>query len=233
MIHSITRRSRFIEPPNIISKSITTIFTTRFFRDSLDAISKEINISKDNIYLPVQKHTDKVHVLDSGMEPVVADAVLTDRKGVLIGVLAADCVPLLIFDRIRHVAGAVHAGWRGTSKQILRNTIEMMKQRFSSSTGDILIAIGPSIKRCCYEVDGDVKGTVEDATGKGDYYVERDGKYYLDLSSANMMQAISAGVSETNIWRSGECTCCNPERFYSYRHEKGKTGRQGGFIGMW
>lgn len=224
---------RFIEPPNIISNNITAIFTTRSSKDSLDVISKEINISKDNIYLPVQKHTDNVHVLGSGMEPVIADAVLTDRKGVLIGIKAADCVPILIFDGKRHVTGAVHAGWRGTSKNILMNTIDMMKKEFSSSTDDILVAIGPSIKRCCYEVDGDVKDAVEDATGKENYYAERDGKYYLDLSSANMIQAMSAGVLKANIWRSGECTCCNPERFYSYRHEKGKTGRQGGFIGMW
>jgi YfiH family protein len=224
-----TEDKRFIEPPNIISDTVTAIFTTR----AAESIADEINISENNIYLPIQKHTDRVHVLESGMEPVVADAILTKRRGVLIGVQVADCVPVLLLDMKNQVVGAVHAGWRGTSKQILRNTIDTMKKKFSSSADDIMVAIGPCIRGCCYEVAGDVRDAVEDATGEGAYCMEKDGKYYLDLSSANLRQAVSSGIPQANIWRSGECTRCNHEKFYSYRYANGTTGRQGGFIGMW
>jgi len=228
-----TEDKQFIKPPNIISDNVTAIFTTRAPEDTPESLAETINISINNIYLPIQKHTDRVHVLESGMEPVVADAILTGKRGVLIGVKVADCVPVLLFDRKSKVVGAVHAGWRGTSKQILKKTIATMKKEFSSSADDIMVAIGPCIRGCCYEVGFDVRDAIEDATGEGTYCMEKDGKYYIDLSSANLRQAISSGIPQANIWRSGECTCCNHEKFYSYRYANGTTGRQGGFIGMW
>ncbi|MCK5505317.1 MAG: polyphenol oxidase family protein, partial [Thermodesulfovibrionia bacterium] len=70
-------------------------------------------------------------------------------------------------------------------------------------------------------------------TGEGDYFSKRDEKYYIDLSTANKIQALNAGILPENIWQSGECTFCSPDKFYSYRYLKGSEGRQGGFIGIW
>jgi len=228
-----TEDERFIAPLNMNTDNVTAIFSTRAQEDSPERIAEVMNIPVSSMYLPIQKHTDRVHVLESGMEPIVADAILTKRRGVLIGVKVADCVPVLLLDRKNQIVGAVHAGWRGTSKQILKSTIDMMKDKFSSSADDIMVAIGPCIRVCCYEVGGDVRDAVEDATGEGTYCMEKDGKHYIDLSSANLRQAVSSGIPQANIWRSGECTCCNHEKFYSYRYANGTTGRQGGFIGMW
>jgi YfiH family protein len=189
--------------------------------------------SGDSLFLPLQKHTNRIHVLRSGIERVIADAVITDRKGVLIGVQVADCVPVLLLDSRRFIAGAVHAGWRGTASGILKKTVEKMGEQFSSSPDDIRVAIGPSIRGCCYEVGDDVASAVEEVTGEGSYHVLRGGRSFIDLSSANMMQAISSGIPGGNIWKAMECTRCSPDRFYSYRHARGATGRQGGFIGMW
>ncbi len=108
-----------------------------------------------------------------------------------------------------------------------------MNERFNCAYEDILVAIGPSIRQCSYEVDEDVKIEVQRATGDGNYYCKQSEKYFLDLSSANKIQALSIGVSQENIWQSEECTFCNPDRFYSYRYSKDLAGRQGGFIGMW
>ena len=95
------------------------------------------------------------------------------------------------------------------------------------------MAIGPSIRQCSYEVGEDVVVQVQRATGTGNY-CSRDGdRYYLDLASANKIQAEGAGLCREMIWQSDECTYCNPERFYSYRFAGGSTGRQGAFIGMW
>lgn len=228
------KTDNLIKPLIFTHDGIRAFFTTHFLNDSLlENIGGIVDIPKENIYLPIQKHTNKIHVLESDFSPVIADAVLTAEKNILIGVQVADCVPILLYDRDKWIIGAVHAGWRGTAAHILKNTIRTMQERFSSSPKDILIAIGPSIRQCCYDVDNDVKTAIQSATGEGAYYHNSGNKYFIDLSSANRIQALSMGVLQQNIWQSDECTFCNPDRFYSYRYTKNFTGRQGGFIGMW
>ncbi len=221
-----------IKPPIFIHSRVNAFFSTNSFNNGLDNIAKLVNIPKDNIYLPIQKHTNNVHVLEADLKPIVADAVLTEKKGILIGVQVADCVPILLYDKEKNIIGVVHAGWRGTAAQILKHTLETMQYRFHCSTEDILTAIGPSIRQCCYSVGDDVKDAIQKVTGKGTYYHEQDNKCFVDLSSANVIQALSTGIPQQNIWQSDECTFCNPDRFYSYRYVKGPTGRQGGFIGI-
>lgn len=231
--------------PSIFSKFYINAFFTTKALDSLPL---------NNIYLPIQKHTDKVLVLDYDLEPKIADAVITNRKDILIGIQVADCVPLLLYDKKKNVVGAVHAGWRGTAAGILKKTIKAMSDRFYSSPTDVLIAIGPSIRWCCYSVGYEVIEAVERVTSYGDsprftdadrcrrigtvpiptkdYIIKKGEKYCLDLPTANRYQAISYGVKPENIWMSGECTFCRPGKYFSYRYAKGTTGRQCGFIGI-
>lgn len=218
--------------PNIFGKHVKAFFTGKSPGAEPEGISGAVSIDKQRIYLPIQKHTDKVLVLDSDFSPRIADAVITNNKGILLGVQVADCVPVLLYDVKRNVIGVVHAGWRGTAASILRKTIETMHERFVSFPDDIKIAIGPSIRWCCYHVGYDVLESVEKATGIGEYHINRGGAYCLDLASANKYQAVSAGIHEKNIWVSEECTYCHPDKYYSYRYAKGTTGRQGGFIGI-
>lgn len=230
----MNRSDGFIEPQNLNFSALTAFFTTRLAgNNSTDIMAERYSVSRDNIYLPIQKHTDMVQILDSSLSPAIADAVITQKKGILIGVQVADCVPVLLYDRTRGVIGAVHAGWRGTAQEILKGAIRAMRERFNSSPDNIHIAIGPSIRQCCYEVGDEVEISVRSVTGEGDYYINKDNKYFIDLSSANKIQALSIGIPEENIWQSEECTFCNPEKFHSYRHTKKSAGRQGGFIGMW
>lgn len=226
-----------VKPPNIDCPDVKAFFTTKDVckgvRLSKKLLSKECDIPEDNIYLPVQEHTNKIHLLESGLAPVVADAVITANKNILIGILVADCVPVLLYDKEKEVIGAVHAGWRGAAKRILPDTITMMQEKFRSSPEGIFVAIGPSIKQCCYEVGKEVMEMLLDATGDGDFHINKDGSYFVDIALANKMQALDAGVLRENIWLSGECTFCNPDKYHSYRYSKEKAGRQGGFIGMW
>ncbi|MBI4681277.1 MAG: peptidoglycan editing factor PgeF [Nitrospirae bacterium] len=229
------KKEIFIKPHNLTYSNLKAFFTTKSLNGSLRDLAgfKALPKFSNRVYLPIQKHTDKVMVLENDFKPVVADAVITRKKGVLIGIHVADCVPILLYDKKKSLIGAVHAGWRGTAAQILKNTIKAMQKRFHSSAEDVLIAIGPSIRQCCYEVGEEVKHAVYNVTGEGSYYRRQNGKYFIDLSSANMIQALSMGIQEENIYQSDECTFCNPDRFYSYRYTKGSAGRQGGFIGMW
>jgi YfiH family protein len=226
----------FAEPPNITSLETEAFFTTKLLgniADKIDAVSNVIGISKDSIYLPIQKHTDNVQVVESVFAPEVADAVITAERGIMIGVMVADCVPLLLYDSNRRVIGAVHAGWRGIAQEILKKTIKKMMDEFQCLPEQISVAIGPCIRQCSYEVGNEVKEAVQKATGEGDYYIKKGDRYFVDLSSANRIQALNIGIEQKNIWQSEECTFCNPEKFHSYRYANDHAGRQGGFIVMW
>jgi len=105
-----------------------------------------------------------------------------------------------------------------------------MIENYQSSPEDISIALGPSIKGCCYEADSEVHEALYGVAGDGSYSVRKRDKYYIDLSAVNMLQAIAAGVPQQNMWVSDECTYCNHDRYHSYRYHKDHAGRQGGFI---
>jgi YfiH family protein len=220
-----------ISPPNMAHSYIRAFFTTKIADNVVKYLDKN-GYSESMVYLPIQRHTDRVLILNSKPGPEVADAVITNRENVLLGVQVADCVPIVLLDEKKRVIGAVHAGWRGTAAQILKKTIQTMVEHFRSSPDNIIIAFGPSIKGCCYEVDSDVNEAVCISTGAGKYSSRKNSKFFIDLSSANMLQALSLGVKKDNIWVSEECTFCNPDRFHSYRYHGNHAGRQGGFIGI-
>lgn len=214
------------------SNGVKAFFTRKSPGMNIDEICHILSIKRNNVYLPIQKHTDTVHVIRAGIDQKIADAVLTNRRDILIGIQVADCVPILIIDKKKYVVGAVHAGWRGTAAQIVKKTIRLMSEHFGSLSEDIKIALGPSIRWSCYYVGQEVKDAIFEATGKGEYYLQRDGGYCIDLASANVCQAKSVGIPEENIWISHECTYCNPNEYHSYRYTKNLNGAQGGFIGI-
>lgn len=232
MDEEICTNDMLIIPPIFNGFAVKGFFTTKAVNGNLKAISKLARIPVSNVYQPIQKHTDRIIVLNSNREKEIADAVITTQSDILIGIDVADCVPILLYDKNKEVIGAVHAGWRGTAKEILKKTIDKMFEKFNSSAKDILIAIGPAIRHCCYEVGSEVMEAVRDVTGEGAYYIQKkdNDKYYLDLPTANIYQAISLGVPKENIWILPECTYCLPDRFNSYRYTKGKTDKQSGFI---
>ena len=219
-------------PPIFDGLPVKGLFTTKGAASSLQTVSGLLSVTARDIYLPIQEHTDRVLVIDYDTEPRLADAVLTNRRGVFVGIRTADCVPLLLYDKKRSVAGAVHAGWRGTAAGILKKALRTMTERFSSSPEDILIAVGPAIGCCCYEVGPEVPDGVLKASGAGDYIKMKGSRHHIDLPEANRLQALSMGILQENIWLSGECTFCNPDKYYSYRHDKGVTGRQYAIIGI-
>ncbi|MCK4442699.1 MAG: peptidoglycan editing factor PgeF [Sulfurovaceae bacterium] len=185
-----------------------------------------------------QTHSDHISIITDvtsrgwdSMDNAIddCDALITNQKGVMLTILTADCVPILLFDPKQNVVSAVHAGWRGTEKQIVIKTITKMEQEFNSNPVDILVGIAPSIERCCYEVDW----------GVAQYFKEYDNafnkvgdKYMLDLPNINKSQLLKAGIQETNIQLSNICTSCEVDNYFSYRKEKGCSGRFMSMIGM-
>lgn len=221
-----------IVPENMRGESVRAFFTTKHVGAGTASISRYAGVLERDIHLPLQRHTASVSILRGDMIRREADAIVTRRRNVLVGVRVSDCVPILLYDARTRACGAVHAGWRGTAAGIVARSIEAMVRNFSSSPLDIRIAIGPAIRWCCYHVREDVLGAVQAATGSGEYSLWREGKICLDLPTANMLQASAAGIPRSAIWMSQECTFCNPLRFYSYRYQGRVAGSQGGFIGV-
>lgn len=220
--------SYIIRPGNLNIPGIAAFFTGKTPGADKNGISVVSSFPEDKIYFPVQKHTSDVIEFNGNASPAVADAVITRVPGVLVGVQVADCVPILLYGRDSGAVAAVHAGWRGTASGIIKECLRRMGENLES----VLVAIGPSVRWCCYEVGEDVLKAVSEQTGPGDYHTKREGRLCLDLPSANKHQAMTLGVPEGNIWMSDECTYCLPERYYSYRRLGASAGRQGGFIGI-
>jgi YfiH family protein len=164
-----------------------------------------------------------------------ADAILTDQSGIILFMRFADCVPILLWDPNQSVVGLVHAGWQGTVKSILGDTITIMKDQFHSKPGDIIAGIGPSICPSHYAVGFKVIEQIRESFGQDATYLLTDENQEqrtmnLNLWEANRLILERAGVK--NIEISGICTVCNLHDWYSHRGENGKTGRFGALIGL-
>ena len=161
------------------------------------------------------------------------DAMVTNVPDICLIILVADCVPMLFFDPVRRAIGVAHAGWQGTLKFIGLHTIRAMEKAFGSSPRDIIAGIGPSIGPCCYKVGPEVISQVENIFHTKKEYIlneSKDGKGYFDLWEANLRQLLHAGIERNNIEMAMKCTCHNPDLLFSYRHQKGDTGRFGAGI---
>jgi len=173
-----------------------------------------------NIHIVKESKTEGWNSLDTAIEN--CDALITNQKNIMLTILTADCVPILLFDKKQNVISAIHAGWKGTEQKILYKTIEKMKEIFNSNPKDILASIAPSIGKCCYEVDWNVAKHFKDTENA---YENRGEKQMLDLPYVNKVQLLQAGIDEHNIELSNVCTACEVEEYFSYRKEKGCSGR--------
>lgn len=178
-------------------------------------------------HLPItikQVHGDAVLRIDAVPTTYLeGDALITDKANLPIGVMTADCVPILLEDLKTGAVAAVHAGWRGTAKRIVQRTVEALAREYGSQPADLNAAIGPAIGACCYEIGPEVIEELAKLPGKDHCLFQRDGKTYADLKAFNRYLLREAGVTE--IEQTEFCTRCNEELFYSYRRNGPHAGR--------
>lgn len=208
-----------------------------------------------------QIHSDLIHRITKISEhnaPLAGDGMVTNIPGVLLGVLTADCLPVILVDPKCHAVGVFHAGWRGTAKRIVEKGVGEMHRWFGSEPRDLKAAIGPGIRGCCYQVGPEVRSVFEAQFNYGSELFretkERDEihekypllfltarapghsqlpkKIFLDLAEANRRQLIAAGLRSKNISDLGLCTLCRQDLFFSHRGEKGVTGRMMAAVGI-
>jgi YfiH family protein len=161
---------------------------------------------------------------------------------VAVAIRVADCVPLLVADRVRGVVAAVHAGWRGTAARAAVAALDALDREFGTRPADVVVAIGPSIGPCCYEVGSELVDAFA-AAGHERHVIDRwflapapprgsreRATLRLDVAGANRDQLILAGVPEEHIHSSGLCTAMHLDVLTSYRAEKEHAGRLAGVI---
>jgi YfiH family protein len=149
-----------------------------------------------------------------------ADGLVTDVPGLPLVIFSADCLPVLLHDPVRQVIGACHCGWRGTALGMAHKTVEAMVQRYGCDPANIRAALGPGISRCCFETTDDVPSAMLDAYGEAaNLAIDRldNGKFKVDLKQIVAMDLQSVGVPLEQIDISSECTCCQPEKYWSHR----------------
>ncbi len=185
-----------------------------------------------------QCHSDEIcHLAEPPAQPFRGDAAVTRAPGLLLAIETADCVPILLVDPQRRAVAAVHAGWRGTLRRIAAQTLGRMQMLFGTRPEDVFAALGPGIGGCCYEVGPEVAQAFADRFAAWAEWFEGvpggAGQHLkLDLIAANRRQLLDAGMNPANIVASEFCTACRTDLFFSYRGERGRTGRLMGVIGL-
>jgi YfiH family protein len=204
-----------------------------------------------------QIHSDLIYRIDqmsinrTPEPPLAGDGIVVNTPGLLVTVQTADCLPIILADRKRRAVGVFHAGWRGTVKRIVEKGVGEMQKCFKSNPRDLVAAIGPGIRECCYDVGEEVRTRFEAQfayasslfrevkesdpvrekypllflTARAPGHGELPVKLFLDLVEANRRQLLDAGVLAKNIDTVAPCTACHTELLFSFRAEKGITGR--------
>jgi len=206
-----------------------------------------------------QIHSDIIHPVDAKSDvPLIGDGLVTAAPGLLLGIQTADCLPIILVDSKRRAVGVFHAGWRGTVKRIVEKGAGEMHRWFGTRPEDIKAAIGPGIGGCCYEVGEEVRTKFESQfsyaaklfrevkdsdpvrekypllflSARAPGHGELPPKIFLDLAEANRRQLLSVGVPAKSIETAPMCTTCHTDLLFSYRAEKGKTGRMMAVAGI-
>lgn len=212
----------------------------------------ELDIPIENLIIPQQTHSDNVKIVNGKQEKNKAnskwqianseeistprllnsstfentDALVTNQPNIALALNFADCVPIIFYDTVKKVIAAAHAGWRGTAAKIGPKTVAKMVEKFSCKPEDIIALIGPSIGKCCFEINEDVfKKLIESVDNQCSNAFSKN---HADLKLINEFQLLSTGIKKIDVCE--YCTSCQNELFFSYRKENGKTARHSAVI---
>ena len=209
--------------------------------DSIDCDYK--NLVKTN-----QEHTDCVKIVNRKIkdrepdfnlkEYFSTDGLITDKKNLILSTTNADCILLLFFDPVKKIIANTHSGWKGTLQRISVKTVEKMVEEYNCNPSDIVCCICPSIRKCHFEVEKDVKDLFEkefrDLENLNDIIEEKvlNEKWNIDTVLINQMILEKIGLKKENIIDSGICSVCNSNIIHSFRVEKEGYGLNTALIGL-
>jgi len=177
-------------------------------------LSAECRVQSENLLISIQELPASPFQFDEG------DAMVSDIPGVSMGIRTADCLPLLIADRVRGTTAAVHCGWRSLALGLAGKAVRVMTGIMGSSDEHLLAAIGPSIGPCCYEVGEEVREAFSGVQSEEGLFEQRGSRLYFDLASGVKTQLIMEGMAPEMVDEIVGCTSCNPDLFWSWRARK-------------
>ena len=223
----------------------------------IDQVKSNLKIMCDNcdfkyetIVRPDYNHSNNVSIINEvdiseeipelrGKRFIDTDALITDKSDITLMSTNADCNLILLYDPIKQVIANVHAGWKGTFNKIVKNTVEKMIEEYKCNPKDIEAYFCPSIRKCHFEVEDDVKEICEknfEYTGRLDEIIsigeikEGKQKYYIDTVLINKILLDEVGVLSNNIVDSEICSICNKDLIHSRRAEGFYFGLGAAFI---
>lgn len=198
-------------------------------------LCEELGICDGNIIIPHQTHGSVVRRIagefasfspaSRGMLLESVDAVMTDVRGVCVGVSTADCIPVLLYDAAHGACCAVHAGWRGTVARIVEHAVDEMRAHYGTSAADLTAVIGPGISAEAFEVGDEVYEAFAREGFPMTRIARRYDKWHIDLWECNRMQMISKGVHPDRISVEGTCTYMHSDEYFSARRLGTASGR--------
>lgn len=209
---------------------------------------EEVNDDYTKIIKPAQDHTDEIKVVKNKRykdrpefetsDYSKTDGLITNKKDIILETTNADCILLLFYDPVKEVIANTHSGWKGTIQRISVKTVEKMKNEFGCNPEDIICCICPSIRKCHFEVDRDVKEMFENEYKdlKNDQLCDiiqekiPNEKWNIDTVLINKIILQKAGLKEENIVDSGICSVCHSDLIHSFRVEKQGYGLNAAFI---
>lgn len=200
-----------------------------------------LNLDSTNIVRPYQTHTNNVKKVTNEMgifpqDLQNIDGLITEAKNKILSLSFADCTPIYLYDKQKDIIGNIHSGWQGTVKKIAKYAIIQMKKKFNSNPKDIICVIGPTIRKCHFEVQKNVKNEFYNTFNymkNIDKIIEFNkdtNSYFIDTVEINKELLKEEGILEQNIIDSNICTYCNSNIVHSYRKEGKKAGRNTAII---
>ena len=207
-------------------------------------------LSKEDFNRAIQEHTDNIVCINnkinknmpdiSKLEYDGKDAMITNKKGLVLSTTNADCILLLLFDPVTNTIANIHSGWKGTLQRISVKTVEKMIKDYKCKPENIICCICPSIRKCHFEVDIDVKEMFEkkfqdlqiSSSMKIMEKQKSNEKWNIDTVEINRIILKEIGLKEENIIDSGICSVCNCDLIHSYRVEKQEYGLSTALISL-
>ena len=198
-------------------------------------LCKNLGISDNELVVPYQTHStnivsiEKEFFLLSNEERQQklygVDAIVTNLKGVCIGVSTADCIPILLYDKENHIVVAIHAGWRGTVQHIVSNAIKYLKDNYYTNPQNIKAVICPGISEEAFEVGDEVYETFYKSGFDMGKISKRYNKWHINLKEANRIELLNCGVNPKNVQDCTICTYTNFKDYFSARRLGINSGR--------
>ena len=204
-------------------------------RKNREALCETLGISDDRLVMPHQVHLTKVATIDEQLLSLNSterqealegfDALMTNLRGVCIGVSTADCIPILLYDVEKQAVSAIHAGWRGTVGRIVEKAVEAMREAYGTQPQHLVAQIGPGIHMDSFEVGDEVYAAFGQAGFDMAKISCKKQKSHIDLPMCNFLQLTAAGVPANQISVSQICTFKQHDTYFSARRLGINSGR--------